>query len=206
MAQIPPSAESVSGYVGGSFSNTIPDEPSRPAQTQPGMPYSALTPIASSGFSQSDQPMPVVKVLSVRGLEYLMMSLSLWIADAALLWVVLALFNGEIGFSILAFPLATLLVTGPIFAYLFLRLKKAELLDPSLRYDPSKRRTTQFTQLFTFLVCIANVIGFLYVVINKIGGGTGMSIGRAFLNMLAILVVIGGVFAYYWIDEHRTKS
>ena len=105
----------------------------------------------------------------------------------------------------MAFPIATLLVSGPIFAYLFLRLKKAELLDPSLRFDPSKRRTTQLTQVFTFIVCVANLIGFIYVVINKIGGGNGMSIGKAFLNMLAVLIIVGGIFAYYWMDEHLTQ-
>lgn len=193
-----------SGFIGGSFA-------AKPEPPQPRMPESRfsdgeLLPAAPSGFSMNDQPMPVVKVLSVRGVEYLMMMFNLWIADAALLWIVLALFNGQVGFSILAFPIAVMLVTGPIFAYLFLRLKKAELLDPSLRFDPSKRRTTQLTQLFTFLVCIANVIGFIYVVLNKMGGGGGMSIGKAFLNMLAVLIVIGGVFAYYWIDEHRVRS
>jgi hypothetical protein len=159
----------------------------------------------SSGHTATDQPVAVVKVLSVRGLEYLLMMLSLWIADSALLWTVLAMINGAASFSVLAAPIATLLVSVPVFGYLFLRLKKAEIADPSLRFDPSKRRTTQITQIFTFLVVMFNIIGFLYEVIAKLGGNGGMSLVKAFFNMLFVLIIVGGIFAYYWIDEHKTR-
>ncbi len=155
--------------------------------------------------SQSDQPVPVVKVLSVRGVENVMMILNLWIADAAFLWVALAMINGQSGFSILAFPIATLIVCLPLFAFFFIRLKRAELANPALRFDPSKRRITQITQIFTYFVCVSNVIGFVYELLAKVGGGQGMSIGKSFLNMLAILIIVGGVLAYYWNDEHRTR-
>lgn len=164
------------------------------------------SPSPASDFKATDQPMPVVKVLSVRGVEYLIMMLNLWVADSALLWIILALLNGGSGFSVLAVPVASMIVSVPLFALLFIRLKKAEVDNPTLRFDPSKRRTTQITQVFTFLVCLFNVIGLIYVILSKVGGGSGMSIGKAFANTLTVLVVVGGIFVYYWFDEHKLSK
>lgn len=153
--------------------------------------------------TRDDQPMAVVQALSVRGVEYAMMTLSLWFAAGALAGVLLSIFNGGTSFSVLSFPLALLLVCVPVFSFFFIRLKRAEIVNPALRFDPSKRRLTQFTQIIAFATCLFNLIGFIYLVLQKIGGESTMSLGKAFLNLLVILVVAGGVLAYYWFDEHR---
>jgi hypothetical protein len=161
------------------------------------MPHNELT------QPTSDQPVPVVKVLSVRGVEYLFMSICLWLSAGSFTGLLLALLNGQAGFAALSFPLSLLLVTLPGFALLFLKLKKAELSNPALRLDASKRRLSQITQTLAFITCLANLVTFVYIVLQKIGGNGTTSLGKTIINSLVILGVAGGILAYYWNDEHR---
>lgn len=156
--------------------------------------------------NNSDAPVPVVKVLSVRGVEYMFMSIFLWIGAASFIGMVLSLINGQSGFSTLAFPLSVLIVALPGFALLFLRLKKAELADPNLKFDASKRRLTQITQILAFLTCLINLITYIYIVMQKIGGEGNVSIGKVSINVLVIMIVAGGILAYYWHDEHKGRK
>lgn len=152
---------------------------------------------------QDDKPVAVVKVLSVKGVEYAMMTLALWFGASAISWILLAIINSYSGFSVLAFPVSLLLVSLPIFAFLFLRLRKAELANPTLRFDPSKRRLSQITQIFTFITCVFNITFFVYTIMTKIGGKNSTSLLKEFLSLLVILVIAGGILTYYWFDEHR---
>jgi hypothetical protein len=174
-----------------------------PVAPEPFVHHEPAAPSLSASSATSDLPVPVVQVLSVRGVEYTMMTLMLWFAAGSLIGILLSLFNGGTDFAILSFPLALLLVCVPGFAFLFLRLKKAELANPALRMDASKRRLSQFTQVIAFAVCLFNVIALVYTILSAIGGESVGSLGKTFLNVAVMLVVAGGVLAYYWIDEHR---
>ena len=118
--------------------------------------------------------------------------------------MLLAIANGSASFSSIALPVTFLLVSIPVFALFFIRLKRAELATPALRFDPSKRRLSQITQVFAFLACFINVITFVYMLLSKMAGEGGISIVKATLNLIIILVVAGGILAYYWYDEHRS--
>lgn len=167
-----------------------------------------LEPKASEQPTSVDQTVsaPVVKVLSVRGLEYLMMSISLWFGAGGLLWGVLTAINGGTSFAILALPASLALVGVLIFAGFFIRLKKAELKDPSLRLDASKRRSSQITQIVTFLVLFFNLITFVYLVFANLGGKSSTSIGKAAINLLVVTAIAGGILSYYWVNEHRAQK
>ncbi len=183
-----PPVSTASGFVGGNFSDSLPSED-------------------SESFDRfSDVPMPVIKVLSVRGVEYVMMSVALWFTAGSLIFMILMLINGMTSFDTLAFPLALLLVSLPIFALFFLRLRKAELQDPKLRMEPSKRRLSQITQILAFITCFFNLIAFVYSVLAKFGGAEGASIVKSFLGLLVVLAIAGGVLVYYWFDEHRNAA
>ncbi len=151
------------------------------------------------------RPVPVVKVLSPVGVEYVFLTFSLFVTAIALVGTLLSLVNGQTSFDVLAFPVATLVVGLPVFAGLFLHLKKLELQTPSLRLDASKRRSTQFTQIVSFVVSLLTLISFVFAVFTKLGGESELSIGKVALNCLCILVVSGGMLAYYWHDEHKTR-
>lgn len=165
------------------------------------------TPIGQLDSDVSDplRPTPVVKVLSPVGVEYVFLTVTLLIGAASLIGVLISLVNGKTDFGVLAFPTATLTVTVPLFAALFLHLKKLEAQNPALRLDASKRRSTQFTQIAAFVVSLLTLIGFVTSVFAKLGGQSSLSVGKAFLNSLCILVVSGGILAYYWYDEHRNR-
>jgi hypothetical protein len=149
-------------------------------------------------------PTPVVRVLSPFGVEYVFLTVALLTSAFALTAILLLLVNGSTGFDSLAFPTSMLVVALPVFAFLFLRLKKMELIVPDLKLDASKRRSTQFTQIVAFLACFFTLVGFVFSIFANIGG-SDLSVGKAALNSLCILAVAGGILAYYWRDEHIVR-
>jgi hypothetical protein len=149
------------------------------------------------------RPTPVVRVLSPIGIEYVFLTITLFTGAIACTAALIALVNGKTDFSVLAFPTAVLIVTIPVFALLFLRLKKMETDRPELRVDPSKRRSTQFTQIVAFIACLFTLIGFIFDIFSKIGGQSGPSIVKAGLDTVCVLLVAGSILAYYFYDEHK---
>lgn len=154
----------------------------------------------------ADEPVPVVRVLSVRGVEYAMMTIALWFSATGLAWVLLNLLNGSPNFGLLVVPISVLISSLPFFALLFIRLKRAELANPALRFEPSKRRLSQLTQVLAFIVCLINISVFVYSLMQKANGSTTTSIGKAIINLLVVLVIAGGILVYYWFDEHRARD
>jgi hypothetical protein len=146
----------------------------------------------------------VVQVLSPRGVEYVFLTISLLSGALGLIIALLSLVNGETSFAVLSFPVSLLIVSLPIFAWLFLRLKDAELRNPALRLDASKRRSTQFIQIVSFMTSFFSLIGLLTAIFAKISGNFDGSMIKAFANVLVLVVVSGGILAYYWHDEHRS--
>ncbi|MDB5169571.1 MAG: hypothetical protein JWO41_927 [Candidatus Saccharibacteria bacterium] len=186
-----------------------PEQPSPPVVVssepswQPEPAASTALVAATTAAPTSLVPQPVVNVLSPRGVEYVFLVITLFTAAIGLSSGLLAAVNGALSFSSLSFPTALLLVSLPLFAWLFLRLKKAELLDPGAALDASKRRSTQTTQIICFLVVLFTLIGLVTAVMAKIGGNLGESIVKIILDVLVLLVVFGGILAYYWRDEHK---
>lgn len=132
-----------------------------------------------------------------------MMTIALWIGAGAMIWALLVLINGLSSFAALAMPISLLLVSVPVFSVLFVRLKRAELINPDLRYEASKHRMSQITQVAAFLVCVFNTIVTVYAILISFSGGSGLSVGKSLLNLLVVVTVAGGILAYYWFDEHR---
>jgi hypothetical protein len=172
-----------------------------PAFSPPPAPMPVAEPIDQAEL----MPQPVIQVYSPRGVEYVFMTITLFGGAIGLISALLSVVNGQYSFSVLAFPTAIMLVSMPMYAWLFLRLKAAELANPKLRFDASKRRNTQLIQITGFLVCFFTLIGLLVFVFSKMSGDFDGSIVKVLLNALVILVVSGGILAYYWRDEHRYK-
>jgi hypothetical protein len=175
--------------------------------TAPASPMPDPAPPMQSGLGNAayDQPVAVVKVLSTRGVEYGMMAIALWVAASTMAWVVLNLLNGSGGFDSVVVPTSSLVICLPVFGLLFLRLKKAELVIPELRLDPSKRRWSQTTQFLAYIVLLVNFIYFVYTIMQHASGGHAPSIGKSLINLVVVTVIAGGVLAYYWHDEHRAR-
>jgi hypothetical protein len=176
-----------------SFMHTPSHAPTPPAEEESAM----MSPA-------SGQSVPVVKVLSVRGVEYFMMTIALWVTASALAWILLNVINGSAGFDFIVVPTSALIICLPIFAFLFLRLKKAEMANPALKMESSKRRLSQWTQIVAFLAVIINCITFVYEILQKLGNDSKISLPKAFASLVVILVIAGGLLLYYWREEHNT--
>jgi hypothetical protein len=180
--------------------------PAAPAAPAPNhYPAQAYHSVNDSSRPEPVNPSAVVQVLSPMGVEYVFMTISLFAAAGGLAAALIALVNGKTDFTVLAFPTALLLVSVPVFALLFLHAKKQELLRPVLRQDPSKRRSTQLTQIICFIISLFTLVGFVTSVFAKLGGQSDASIGKVLLDCLVLLVVFGGILAYYWRDEHTNR-
>lgn len=160
----------------------------------------------SSNQAQPQPPVAVVKVLSPVGVEYVFMTFTLFITALAVIGILLTFIHSGMSYAALIFPTATLVIALPVFATLFLHLKRLELQTPSLRLDPSKRRSTQLIQVISFLVCFFTLISFVYAVMASVGGLIDTPVSKIALDALAVLVVAGGILAYYWRDEHKAPK
>jgi len=151
---------------------------------------------------ENKESVPVVKVWSVRGVEYAIMSFMLWAITIAISWVIVALINGTSGFAVLSGPLALLIVSLPFFAFFFLRLKKAELSNPALRFESSKRKFSQISQIVSFFVIFGSLLTVVGSLLSKVGGAE-TDLGKTLGSSLALAVIWGCLFMYYWVDEHK---
>jgi hypothetical protein len=173
----------------------------------------------SHGEDQTSRPQAVVQTLTTRGLEYIIMFIALGVTALALGSLLHSnvnnlLGNGDGSFTsnTVSFAAAALVVALPVLAVLFLRLKKAELADPALHHDPSRKRAVQLTLIVTFLVGLGNIIFFVYSLMsgqndsyqyNALGSRAAGSLVGDFIHLVITLAIAGGIFAYYWLDEHR---
>lgn len=164
---------------------------------------------------QSGSPVAVVQQLSTRGLEYNIMFLALGFT-AISLGILLhnyvdKFFTTESFFEGLSsYASAAIVVALPIFAFLFLRLMRAEKAEPELRKDASRRKTVQSVLVISFLWGIFKIISYVYSLMNagvtdSYSSSVHTSAMGNLLHLVITLGIAGGIFAYYWIDEHRAS-
>jgi len=159
------------------------------------------------------QPIGVVKVFSTRGVEYYFMLIALAISATALATLLLSiaqeLFGGgssTFDTGVMAFTASALIVGFPIFAFLFLRLKKAELENPRLRLDQSRRRMVQIALIGSFIIGIFSTIGYLFTFLAAAFGGSDYEVsdvGLMVADFVITLAIVGGIFTYFWLDSHK---
>lgn len=170
--------------------------------------------ISGADNHHASQPISVVQNLSVRGFEYMVMFITL-LASAFSIGALAHSYVDDI-FSKASdtyyygqandantFVVTVLIVCFPIFVYLFLRLKKAELANPALRRDPSRRKLSQLTQLVAFLFGIGYVIYFIYSLLSPDTYGDNPGVGQQLLHTLVTLTIAGSIFIYLWREDHR---
>lgn len=167
----------------------------------------------SSVARGTQQPIAVVSQRTTRGLEYMIMFLALGVTAISLGEVLHSIvdesFGNTSGFDgLVSYATSALIVALPIFAILFLRLKKAELGEPTLRRDSSRRHAVQLTMIVAFLWGLFRLVTYIYSLLNGgldnsvAGSGTASPVAN-FLHALVTVAIAGGIFTYYWIDEHH---
>lgn len=159
------------------------------------------------------EPIAVVQQRTTRGLEYTIMFLALGVTAVSLGAIMHNVVDVAFGYdaggdNLSSFAASALLVGLPIFAILFLRLKRAEQKNPGIRVDSSRRHAVQLTLVVAFLWGLFRLVTYIYNLINGTTGGgvLGSNITAPLGNLLHTLVTVGiagTIFAYYWNDEHR---
>ncbi len=216
------------------------DEPKSDAHVFSPPPVVPPSPVAvqpeTSSMPQSSQPIAVVNTYTPRGVEYMIMFFSLWIAASSLGTLLHSIVDNaapraedsyfSAATSVLPLSSIALGVGVIVFALMFLRLKKAELNEPSIRLDSSRRRAVYLTVLVTFLIGMQKIVTYIYGLFN--GGGSSGGIGDIIfggffgggqatepgtplylwdLAHLAITLGIAGlIFFYYWRDMHKDDN
>ncbi|HSX02936.1 MAG TPA: DUF5671 domain-containing protein [Candidatus Saccharimonadia bacterium] len=164
---------------------------------------------------RSVAPIAVVQQRTTRGLEYTIMFLALGVTAVslgALLHNVVDLGFGRgdnANDSFISFAASALIVGLPIFALLFLRLKRAELAEPGIRADASRRHAVQLTLIVTFIWGLFRLVTYIYSLMNGtssdyfLGVAANTPAFASFLHTLVTVGIAGSIFAYYWRDEHH---
>ncbi|HEY5442291.1 MAG TPA: DUF5671 domain-containing protein, partial [Candidatus Saccharimonadales bacterium] len=143
----------------------IPPQPFTPREDPvlppPPPPIPPAEPATQSITVDPDHPLAVSEVYSTYGIEYLIMFVSLAAAAiglGSLLDAIVDLVGSKSGGSLGAFlnpyAEAALIVSFPIFVFLFLRLESKEEADPSLIADASRRRGMQIVLVISFVVIL----------------------------------------------------
>lgn len=156
----------------------------------------------------------VVPFRSTAGLEYIILFISMWVAAMSLAAVLHAvvdgLFRSEFSFyeGINTFSSAAFIVSFPIFAFLFLRLKNQEIREPEIRRDVNRKNAVQLTLIVTFLIGLGKTIFYIYQLLNV--GNSGVTGAGTYLSETLHTVITVGIsgfiFVYYWIDDHKKVS
>lgn len=111
--------------------------------------------------------------------------------------------GGSVNFSSLAFPAASLVIALPVLAVLLIDLEKAELKNPALVSDPYKVRSAQFVKAVAFTTCFFTLISLVYGIFTNVADNSG-SLARLLVDVFVILVVAGGILAYYIVNERHS--
>jgi hypothetical protein len=121
--------------------------------------------------------------------------------------------SGLVGSLFNPYAEAALIVSFPIFVFLFLRLESKEEVDPTLATDSSRRRGMQITLIISFIIALASLISYIGNMLSKssanqaasyYSAATGSSSGFAtFLHALIDITIAGAIFGYYWFKLHK---
>lgn len=162
----------------------------------------------------SQTPIAVVQALSTRGVEYYFMIIALAVLAVSLGFIMHNIASSffedsklyALNASMMTGASSALVVSLPIFVFFFLRLKKAELQNPSLLLDPSRRRAIQILLITTFIVGLISAISYVIAFFSLSYGGMDSDyapIGLLIADFVITTLIIGGIFANYWMDSHQ---
>lgn len=98
--------------------------------------------------------------------------------------------------------LSSLIVSYPIFSFLFLKITKKTIENPHMRSLKSRKFLIYFTLVVTFIIALANIISIIY---NLLGGNVTFNF---LLHFLITMTISGAIFTYYiyQIKEDRIKN
>lgn len=182
--------------------------------------------LSSSGNPQA--PIAVVDQLSTKGFEYKLFAIALVLSLVA---IIMSINNLLYDTSNGSFYLSMLVVSLPVMVVFYLRLRRAELKDPALKKDPSRRKISQAIMVVTFLAIIIHSIAILFLTIsgeysrpacpsydssysyNQYQSSqpadnctyNDRALGKDFASLAVTYLFAGSIFYKFWRDEQKLK-
>lgn len=139
------------------------------------------------------------------GVEYIIMMLSLWIAAgslASLMHYVVGMFGADDGLADLdyifnAAATAGLLVSLPVFTFLFFRLHKQEAREPRIKNNGSRKLSIYAALIIAFLTAIFQVIWGVFALMS--------SDSKPFIEVanIAVTISVAGPIIFYYLRQIR---
>lgn len=96
--------------------------------------------------------------------------------------------------------MATIIVSYPLFAFLFLRTTRRIKMNPEEQFLPSRRKLIYVTLVATFLVFFVGVITIIY---RMISGDLNLN---AVTHLLMRMGISGFIFGYYLIEVRKSHE
>lgn len=161
----------------------------------------AMTPNSSSGINMPPPPVPHFGMWVAFQYIILFITLYIWAtAFGGMLDYIVDKYLPDTlyargGFnSFVMWYLACLIVVFPIFAFLFLVLKKQAINKPAVKNLRARKVLIYLTLVGTFLLMVVHLIITLFRFLN------GSSTLNSFLHFLVTLFVAGSIFVYFLIE------
>jgi hypothetical protein len=109
-------------------------------------------------------------------------------------------YNYSVSSTFLKPLLAAIIVSYPIFAFMFIKIKKQTLKDPSVKYLRSRKRLIYSTLVVTFAVMLGNIIKIVYYFIE---GNVSLNF---VLHFLVPVIICGLIFKHYLTEVRGGKT
>ena len=160
-------------------------------------------------------PPPAPQIGMWISFQYILLFISLYVAASSLAGIlnvavdknlpdaldnVLYSYSGVINSYLLRGYIAALIVSYPIFVFLFLRLTKNLLAKPFLRGLRARKFLIYLTLVITFIIMLIHVIVIIYNLIN------GSVTGRSFAHLVVTLLIAGSIFFYLLQDVREDRK
>ncbi len=109
-------------------------------------------------------------------------------------------YGSDFNASLVRGYLAALIVSYPIFVFLFLHLTKQLAAKPFLRGLRARKFLIYLTMVVTFIILISHLIIIIY------GGISGTVTGRSIAHLFVTLIVAGSIFGYLLQDVREDRK
>lgn len=211
-------------YIQNSREKKVPDEETKAALVKAGWAeeevISALATKQSVSGSSALPPPPVPRVGMWIAFLYILLFISLYVNATAFSQMLKIIADNFIkdsldkgyysgysyfsyflgGSSEITFYLATLIVSFPIFAPLFLYLKKQQLTKPAIKNLHARKLLIYITLVGTFLIMVFDSISTVYGFLN------GLATGRSLTHFAITMLVSGSIFLYYLFEVKEDRK
>lgn len=193
-------------YVADLKTKNIPDDQIKSKLIQSGWPQQEVEKAFSANLPGTELPPPPVPHFSMWiTFQYLLVFISMYVSFTSLGGILhyavdrnipdaLDVTNYSYGYMLnevlLTGYIASIIVTFPIFAILFIILRRQTLEKPAVKNIRSRKILIYFTLVVTFIYMIGHLISTLYMFLQ------GISTMRSLMHLVVNILVAGSIFTY----------